>query len=134
VKRPDRHFLRYLLLQVPGWLAIVVGGAVLVQIDALGWGVVFAVLGGWMLKDLALYPLLRPHLFSTRGEPGVDLLGRTAAVVTTLAPEGYVQLGNERWRARSEDGARVEIGQPVRVIAADGLTLTVTAQVERASH
>jgi membrane protein implicated in regulation of membrane protease activity len=134
VKRPGRHFLRYLLLQVPGWLAIVVGGAVLVQIDAVGWGGVFAVLAGWMLKDLALYPLLRPHLFSTRGEPGVDLLGRTATVVTTLAPEGYVQLGNERWRARSEDGARVEIGRSVRVVEADGLTLTVAADVTPAAQ
>lgn len=134
MKRPDRHFLRYLLLQVPGWLAIVVGGAVLVQIEAVGWAVVFAILGGWMLKDLALYPLLRPHLFSTRGEPGVELLGRAATVVTTLAPEGYVQLGNERWLARSEDGARVEIGRNVRVVAADGLTLTVSAEVTPAAR
>lgn len=130
MKPIDRHFFRYLLLQVPGWLGIVVGGAVLVEIGALSWAVVIAGLVGWMLKDLALYPLLRPHLLSTRGEPTVELLGRAATVVTTLAPEGYVQLGNERWRARSAKGVRVEIGREVRVIEADGLTLTVTGPDE----
>ena len=52
------------------------------------------------------------------------LIGRIAAVRTRLAPEGLVHVESELWRARSV-GRPVEPGEEVRVLAVDGLELTV---------
>lgn len=126
VRRVDPRFVRYLALQVPGWILIVVLGAVAQQMGMVGWPVVGAVLIGWMIKDLALYPLLRPHLFAAPGPVTADLVGRKGTVVKPLAPEGYVKVGNERWRARAEQDRHLPEGEPVRIVSTDGTTLTVT--------
>ncbi len=51
------------------------------------------------------------------------MVGRTAEVITTLAPQGQVKLDGTIWEARAEAGARV--GDSVRVTRVDGLTLEV---------
>jgi membrane protein implicated in regulation of membrane protease activity len=52
------------------------------------------------------------------------LVGRTARVVRTCRPLGYVRLDGELWQARCAEGA--DRGTEVRVTALDGLTLIVT--------
>ena len=52
------------------------------------------------------------------------LVGRTARVVRTCRPLGYVRLDGELWEARCAEGA--DRGADVRVTALDGLTLVVT--------
>ena len=55
---------------------------------------------------------------------GVEtLVGRTAEVVSALAPTGQVKLRGEIWQARSEGTA--QLGEMVRIKAIDGLTLDV---------
>lgn len=51
------------------------------------------------------------------------LVGATGRVVTPCLPVGQVRIQGELWRARCEDGA--DVGQEVRVLALDGLTLVV---------
>src|SRR5262245_52677963 len=51
------------------------------------------------------------------------LVGSTATVVTACAPQGQVRVQGELWRARCADGAAV--GEEVRIVALDGLTLLV---------
>jgi membrane-bound serine protease (ClpP class) len=52
------------------------------------------------------------------------LIGLTGVVRSALEPEGQVMVHGELWRAVAEDG-RVAVGEPVRVVAVDGLTLKV---------
>jgi len=51
------------------------------------------------------------------------LVGSIARVVTECAPLGQVRVQGELWRARCAEGAAV--GEDVRIIALDGLTLLV---------
>jgi membrane protein implicated in regulation of membrane protease activity len=51
------------------------------------------------------------------------LVGKTGKVLSRLAPEGQIELSGEIWKARST--AEAEVGQAVRVVGRDGLTLTV---------
>ena len=51
------------------------------------------------------------------------LIGRTARVVRTCRPEGYVRLDGELWQARCAEGA--DRGDDVQVTALEGLTLVV---------
>jgi membrane-bound serine protease (ClpP class) len=53
------------------------------------------------------------------------LVGAEAVVAATCRPVGQVRVVGELWRARCDEGA--DIGEIVRVLGVDGLTL----QVER---
>ena len=46
-------------------------------------------------------------------------------MTSDLNPRGVVSLPDETWSATAAGRARVAAGTPVRVTAADGLTLTV---------
>ncbi len=57
------------------------------------------------------------------------VVGMTGAVTATLTPRGTVRVANDTWTAVSADGARIEEGEPIQVIAVDGLVLTVIKHV-----
>ena len=44
-----------------------------------------------------------------------------------LNPEGFVLVDGELWRARSEDGTRMRVGETVTVSRIDGVVLIVRA-------
>jgi membrane protein implicated in regulation of membrane protease activity len=51
------------------------------------------------------------------------LIGATGRVVAPCLPLGQVRLQGELWRARCDEGA--DVGEEVRVLELDGLTLVV---------
>ena len=51
------------------------------------------------------------------------MVGETGVVIESCEPAGTVRLRGEVWKARCEAGAR--LGDRVRVLAVDGLTLEV---------
>jgi membrane-bound serine protease (ClpP class) len=51
------------------------------------------------------------------------LIGATAKVESPCRPLGRVRVDGELWRARCERGA--DVGEDVRIVARDGLTLLV---------
>ena len=123
----DHTFARYLAFQVPGCLAVVlVMGVLWWWRDVSPW-IGAMVLAAWIVKDLLLYPLLArayERAPSTTAERRV--IGARAVVTETLAPEGWVRVGSELWRARIAPGAEpLERGRTVRVRAVDGLRLVV---------
>ena len=74
---------------------------------------------------LALYvAALSRHKKASR-EP-VRLAGRVASVERALAPEGFVMIDGELWRARARGGVEVPCGRSnVRVVGASGCLLEV---------
>jgi membrane protein implicated in regulation of membrane protease activity len=124
---------KYALFQVPGWL--VVGS--LAWSAHRWWGLdgwlAAAACGAWVLKDVALYPFVR-HAYGVGSRPAEsELLGARAVAREPVAPEGFVRLGRELWRARLARGAApVAAGEAVRVEAVEGLTLRVRAESEAA--
>ena len=59
----------------------------------------------------------------TSGAPFV--IGSVGSVRRPLEPLGSVYVAGEEWSARAVEGASLERGLPVRVVAIDGLTLVV---------
>ena len=55
-----------------------------------------------------------------------ELMGSAGQVLQWEGDRGYVQVHGERWSARANESLRP--GQPVRVVARDGLTLRVTGE------
>jgi membrane-bound ClpP family serine protease len=122
-----RVFARYLAFEAPSWVLLAVVLVVLVRVWDLSIALAALVLGLWVLKDLALFPVLRIAYEPGGGSGGAEnLLGALAVVSVALDPEGWVQIGAERWRARvSARHAPVELGVEVRVVAIEGLLLRV---------
>ena len=50
-------------------------------------------------------------------------------VTSALQPRGVVALSDETWTGVSNDGLTIPAGRRVRVVAVDGLLLTVEAEV-----
>jgi membrane protein implicated in regulation of membrane protease activity len=79
-----------------------------------------------LLKDWAIYPILKNHYRFRVEHPSDRLVGCLATAREPLRPGGYVQLRGELWLAELATGAGpVEAGDEVRVEAVEGLTLRV---------
>lgn len=116
------RFTRYLLLQIPGWI-VAAGILALVHwlADLPAW-VVPAGLAAFVVKDLAMYRVVRDSLTP----PADALVGARGRTVERLAPSGYVKIDGVLWRAQAVAGA-IDPGATVVVRDARGLTLRVEA-------
>jgi membrane protein implicated in regulation of membrane protease activity len=120
-------FGRYVLLQVPGWLFAALAVIGLYQWKQISFRVAAALLVLWVVKDFVYYPLVRTAYEGTVRTGAERLIGSVGLAKGRLAPRGYVQIRGELWRAEADTTDReIPPGSNVRVIAARGLTLTVT--------
>ncbi len=99
-------------------------GLVLLFVLPTPWNLI-ALLAGlvlWLAEVFAIWRLVRKKQVQTGAE---TLVGRTANVIVACRPLGQVRLSGESeiWRARCADGA--EVGETVRVVGLDQLTLIV---------
>jgi len=120
-----RAFPKYLLFQLPGWLLGVVALVWLWPRTGLATWIGVALLAAWVVKDFALYPLVRSAYVGRARTGGERLIGIRGKARDRLDPEGWVFVVGELWRARTTDGAVLEQGSDVVVVAADGLVLSV---------
>jgi membrane protein implicated in regulation of membrane protease activity len=123
-------FVRYWLLQLPGWvLLLAVMWLLRWWLDFADW-IPWAVLGLWFVKDLALYPLLK-HAYDPANRPTAirRLIGHSGTAEQDLDPAGFVRVRGELWRAEAEDASQgIRSGERVRVVDAEGMTLRVAAE------
>ena len=86
------------------------------------WGVVGVVVAAAIeVLEVAFW---RRFLRRYRVRTGVEaMVGTRAEVLESCAPDGRVQVRGEIWKARSE--IPIDSGRYVRIIAVDGLTLSV---------
>jgi membrane protein implicated in regulation of membrane protease activity len=118
---------RYVVFQIPGWFA-----AALLLVACVEWlrlfpaGVGLGLFALFVLKDAALYPLVRRSYERRHPQAGEDLVGARAVVSRDLEPGGWVRIGAELWRAQLAPGhARARAGAGVRVREVRNLTLLV---------
>jgi membrane protein implicated in regulation of membrane protease activity len=118
-------FSGYMLLQVPD---ILLAGLVLTLLNHWGYvsgGWAIGLFAGWIVKDVAMYPVLRQAFVRTRTGPEA-YIGAHGVVTDSLAPVGYVRLDGELWRAQVlRPESRVPVGAPVVVRDIRGLTVLV---------
>jgi membrane-bound ClpP family serine protease len=122
-----RVFARYLAFEAPSWMLLAVGLYFAMRFWDLSLALAALLLGLWIVKDLVLFPVLRVAYEPIGGSGGAEnLIGALGSVSSELAPEGWVRIGAERWRARvAREHAPVAVGAAVRVVGVDGLELRV---------
>ena len=70
-------------------------------------------------------PRLLLQIFATPTIGRERLIGEMGRAVTDIAPDGALQIGGARWKARTNRATPVKAGEKARVIAIDGVTLEV---------
>jgi membrane protein implicated in regulation of membrane protease activity len=125
-RRAPSTFAKYLMLEAPGWVLAAVVLAFFARRGDLAPTTAALLLAIFVIKDFALYPLLKGAYED--GDPAgtASLVGAVGTAQKRLDPEGYVRVGSELWRAVvAREQAPVETGAPVRVLEVRGLTLHV---------
>ncbi|MFP5486942.1 MAG: NfeD family protein [Acidimicrobiia bacterium] len=91
----------------PSWLALVVGVV----------GIVLTFTSGM--------PSMTRTRFATPTIGREWMIGADGTAVDEIAPEGVVQVGDAQWRARTNRATPIAAGEPLKVVAIDGVTLEV---------
>ena len=97
----DQHNLR------PSWLTLLVG------------------VGGIALTFISGMPSMTRTRFATPTIGREKLIGQVGRAVTDITPDGAVQIGSARWKARTNRATPVKAGESARVIGIDGVVLEV---------
>jgi membrane protein implicated in regulation of membrane protease activity len=118
---------KYTLFQVPGWLGAAIVLLGLVQWFNLSAWAASGLFTLWVIKDIALYPIVR-SAYESDVKTGVEqLVGEKGMAQERLDPHGTVRVRSELWQAAAEPTEQpIEPNSEVRVTAATGLTLTVS--------
>jgi membrane protein implicated in regulation of membrane protease activity len=117
-------FIKYLLFQIPQWLALALFLGFLVDRTAVPpWaGIGFFIF--WVIKDLAMYPVVR-RAYANDAKTGAEaLVGSGGVACERIDPQGYVKIRGELWKART-NGRPISKDTVVKVTGASAMTLIV---------
>lgn len=121
-----RIILRYTLLQLPGFVLLVLILFLFHSWFDIPVRAAILVLGLWVAKDIILFPLVWRSYIPQEFSPLKALIGLQGVAVESLNPAGYIRLRSELWSARTaENYPNVRTGETVRVKDVEGLTLIV---------
>ena len=90
-----------------------------------GWIALFTGLGGIALTFIVGMPNMVRTRFATPTIGREWMIGELGTVIDDVDPDGVVEVGNGRWRARTNRATPVRRGDEIRVAAIDGITLEV---------
>jgi membrane-bound ClpP family serine protease len=82
--------------------------------------------GAWVLKDWILYPWLRSAYEVSNRTGSKALIGCKGVTESHLAPEGFVRVRGELWRAvATPSDLKISTGIKVEIVDADGMKMFV---------
>lgn len=114
-------------LGVGGAAAFVIGSVLLIDTDTPGLEVSPVLIGSIAAVSAGLFLFVMTMLMRARQRAVVsgpeEMVGSRAAVIDWQGETGHVRAHGEIWKARADH--EIPPGEPVRVVAIDGLTLTV---------
>ena len=90
-----------------------------------GWIALIAGVGGIALTFVVGMPNMVRTRFATPTIGREWMIGELGTVIDDVDPDGVVEVGNGRWRARTNRATPVMRGDEIRVAAIDGITLEV---------
>ena len=82
-------------------------------------------IGGIVLTFIVGMPSMVRTRFATPTIGREWMIGQTGVAVESIDPEGLVEVGGARWRARTNRATPVNGGEQIRVAAIDGITLEI---------
>jgi membrane protein implicated in regulation of membrane protease activity len=123
-----RTFARYLLFQIPELILLALLLWLLLDRNMISLWAARGLFFLWIIKDLAVYPLVRRAYEASTRTGTAQLIGTKGVAQEPLNPEGYVRINGELWKARTDPSNQpIGANTVVRVTAATGMTLIVQA-------
>jgi len=126
VSPPLRVIIRYILLQIPGFVLF---GLVLILSQRwffLPPWLLSSLMLLWILKDVILFSMVWPSYDNQEETDDPKLIDAKGVAFERLAPFGYVRIHGEFWKAELASGTLpVEKGETVQVISRNNLVLKV---------
>jgi membrane-bound serine protease (ClpP class) len=117
-------------LGIGGVIAFIIGSVILIDTDIPGYGIPFALIGGFAAASAAFLIFIASRLVKARSRPVVsgreELIGSSGEVLEDFDHEGWARIHSETWRVRA--GAPLKTGQRVRVKKMHGLVLDVVPE------
>jgi membrane-bound serine protease (ClpP class) len=117
-------------LGIGGLIAFVIGSIILIDTDAPGFEIPYALIGGIAAASAAFLILVIGMLVRGRRRPVVtgreEMIGASGVALEDISSEGWARVHSETWRVRASKPVRK--GQRLRVTAINGLLLDVTAE------
>ena len=114
-------------------IAFVVGSVILIDTDIPGFGIPYALIGGFAVASAAFLILMVGFALKARSRPVVsgreELVGSAGEVLEDFEQEGWARVHSETWRVRA--AMPLKAGQRVRIAAIDGLVLDVVAEPDK---
>ena len=111
-----------------GTLLLLMGGLYLTDASPLfapiWWAIVLVVIGTALFFGIGMTAVVRSR-FSTTTIGREHLIGRAGIAESDLDPTGVVSVDGARWRAKATRAAGIRLGDPVDVVAVDGIVLDV---------
>ena len=89
------------------------------------WLSLIAGIGGTLLTFIVGMPSMTRTRFATPTVGREWLVGAEGVAVSAVDPDGFVQVGDAQWRARTNRATPIQAGEPLRVAAIEGVTLEV---------
>jgi membrane-bound serine protease (ClpP class) len=121
-------------LGVGGIIAFVIGAVLLIDTDVPGFGVPYWLIGSLAFLSAAFILLVGGVALRARRRPVVtgheQLIGSVGVVLEETGSESWARVRSEQWQVHSS--VPLKRGQDVRVMARNGLVLTVTPLNENA--
>ena len=142
LKKPDMHssewswriLLKYLLLQLPTLVLIIVALIFIQHWMALPPWLFWGIIAAWIAKDAVLFPFVWRSYAPAPPTSGLTPIGEVGVTRDRLAPSGYIRVRGTLWRAElASGGPPLEPGKPVRVQERHGLTLIVVPAEEESA-
>ncbi|MBI5911714.1 MAG: nodulation protein NfeD [Betaproteobacteria bacterium] len=126
----EAFFPAYGSLGIGGLIAFVVGSVILIDTDIPGYGIPYALIGGFAAASAAFLMLMVGVALKARRRPVVsgreELIGCAGEVLEDFDEEGWARVHSETWRVRA--AMPLKAGQRVRIAAMDGLVLDVVPE------
>ena len=91
----------------------------------LGWLTLFVGISGVLLTFIVGMPSMVRTRFATPTIGREWMIGSQGVAIGAISPEGVAQVGEAKWRARTNRATPLEAGAELRVVAIDGVTLEV---------
>jgi membrane-bound serine protease (ClpP class) len=120
-------------LGIGGVIAFVVGSVILIDTGVPGYGIPYALVGGFAAASFAFLAFAAGVVMKSRKRAVVsgreEMVGSSGEIIEASAAEGWARVHGELWRVRS--GSVLHSGQRVRVARMDGLMLDVVPESEK---
>ena len=126
---PSRVYIRYGLLAIPGTVLLILVLIVVQNWVPIPFWLWVTLIFLWIAKEVILFPITWRAYDHSGSEESSSMIGERGRTLERLAPNGYIRVQSELWKAELMPGeSSIEKDKWVRIMKREGLILFVAPE------